>query len=265
MIAAIYSYRKFITRSAWNELRDRYAGSSIGIFWNIVIPLTQIAIYAFVFSTLLGPRVATGANATSNRYAFVLYLCAGILPWIAFSESIARGTQALVRNANYLQKMALPETIFIAQSAVLGLFIAAISLVLFLIVGWPLGLPVSWSYLLLPIVLVLFQGLGFGICLTLAILNAFFRDIGQAIGLILQMWMWLTPVVYSEEILSPTGQMLIHWNPAYGFIIAFRDILLSDRIPALNIWLMMLGWVLVTVVLGSLVLSKLRLEVRDVL
>src|SRR5690349_14545773 len=146
MIEPIYKYRRFIVRSARNELRDRYAGSGIGIFWNVILPLVQIAIYAIVFSTLMGPRVsATGSAA--NKYAFVLYLCAGILPWIAFSECIGRGTQSLVRNARYLQKMALPEAIFVAQSTVEGIFTAAISLTLFVSIGWLLGLPVGWSYL----------------------------------------------------------------------------------------------------------------------
>ena len=265
MIGSLYRYRNFIMRSAWTELRDRYAGSGIGIFWNIIIPLTQIAIYAIVFSTLMGPRATVASAVASSKFAFVLYLCAGMLPWLAFSESVGRGTQALVRNAHYLQKLALPEAIFIAQSALVGTLTAAISLVLFLIVGLPMGLPFGWAYLLLPLILVLFQGLGFGISLILATLNAFFRDIGQAIGLILQMWMWVTPVVYSEKILPAAGQALIRWNPAYGFIIAFRDVFLSNRMPAPEIWAMMLGWVLVSIVIGYVILSRTRTEVRDVL
>jgi lipopolysaccharide transport system permease protein len=264
MFGSLYRYRGFIVRSAWNELRNRYAGSGIGFFWNIVIPLVQIAIYAIVFSTLLGPRV-TAAGVAPNKFAFVLYLCTGMLPWLAFVECISRGTQSLVRNANYLQKMALPEIIFIAQAAVLGFLTSAISLAIFFVIGWPLGLVVGWSYLLLPVVLILFQALGFGIGLTLATLNALFRDIGQVISLLLQMWMWVTPVVYSEKILSLTAQTLIHWNPAYAFISSFRDIFLLNQIPSLLTWGMMLGWVVVSVTLGYFVLSKLRHEVRDVL
>ena len=265
MIASLFQYRKFIVRSAWSELRDRYAGSGIGVFWNVLMPLVQIAIYVFIFSAIMSARVTTSGSKATSQYTFVLYLCAGMLPWLAFSEGIARGTQSLVRNANYLRKMALPEAIFIVQSALVGLLTAAISLALFFAVGWPLGLPVGWSYLLLPAVLVLFQALSFGISLTLATLNVLFRDISQMIGLLLQMWMWLTPIVYSETILSPAGQALMHWNPAYGFIIAFREIFLQNQVPAPATWAMMLGWVLATIALGCLVLSRLRLEVRDVL
>jgi lipopolysaccharide transport system permease protein len=265
MIGPIYRYRRFIVRSAWNELRDRYAGSGIGIFWNVIIPLTQIAIYAIVFSTLMGPRIAASGSTATNRFTFVLYLCTGMLPWLAFAECISRGTQALVRNATYLQKMALPESIFVAQSTLLGFFTAVISLGLFFLIGWPLGLPVGWSYILLPVVLGLFFGLGFGLCLTLATLNAFFRDIGQAIALVLQMWMWVTPVVYSEQILPPAWRPVFHWNPAYGFMTAFRDIFLQNHVPAITTWGMMLGWAAVTVALGYFVLSRLRFEVRDVL
>jgi lipopolysaccharide transport system permease protein len=265
MIASLYQYRKFIVRSAWNELRDRYAGSGMGMFWNVLMPLAQIAIYTFIFSALMNMRVAASGTTSTSQYTFVLYLCAGMLPWLAFSDCIARGTHSLVRNANYLRKMALPEAIFIAQSALVGLLTSAISLGLFFAIGGPLGLMIGWSYLLLPVVLVLFQGLGFGISLILGTLNVLFRDIGQAIGLLLQMWMWLTPIVYSETILPPVGRTLVLWNPAYGFITAFRDIFLHNQAPSLATWGMMLGWTLVSIALGSLVLSRLRLEVRDVL
>jgi lipopolysaccharide transport system permease protein len=265
MIASLYQYRKFIIRSARNELRDRYAGSGIGIFWNVILPLIQIAIYTIVFSTLIGPHVSSTGSAAGNKYAFVLYLCAGMLPWIAFSECIGRGTQSLVRNARYLQKMALPEAIFVAQSTVEGILTAAISLTLFMIIGWLLGLPVGWSYLLLPVLLLLFQALAFGITLILAPLNAFFRDIGQMVPLLLQIWMWSTPIVYSEKLLSPAAQEVMHWNPSYRFINAFRDIFLQDQIPDPVTWAIMLSWIVVSIALGYFVLTKLRPEIRDVL
>src|SRR3569832_676594 len=97
MIESLYKYRRFILRSAWNEMRHRYAGSGIGIFWNILMPLIQIAIYTFIFSTIMGPRVAASGSAPPNRFAFMLYLCAGNQPWLAFTECIGRGTHALVR------------------------------------------------------------------------------------------------------------------------------------------------------------------------
>jgi lipopolysaccharide transport system permease protein len=137
--------------------------------------------------------------------------------------------------------------------------------VLLFIVGWPMGLSIGWSYLLLPAVLVLFQGLSFGVSLTLSTLNVLFRDVGQAITLLLPIWMWLTPIVYSETVLPPAGRALMRWNPAYGFITAFRDIFLHNQVPAAATWGMMLAWVLASVALGGLVLSKLRFEVRDML
>ncbi len=265
MIASLYRYRKFIARSAWNEMRDRYAGSGIGVFWNILVPLIQIAIYVFIFSAIMGARIAAGGQAAPPRFAFVLFLCTGMLPWLAFADSIGRGTQSLVRNASYLQKMALPETIFVAQSSLVGLLSAAISLGLFFLAGIPMGLPIGWAYLLVPVVLLLFQLLGFGFSLLFSSLNVLFRDIGQAITLLLPMWMWLTPIVYAETILPPFGRALIHWNPAYGFITAFRDIFLKNQVPALATWGMMFGWVIASILLGYAVLSKLRVEIRDVL
>jgi len=265
MMAALYRYRTFIARSAWNELRDRYAGSGIGVFWNILVPLIQIAIYVFIFSAIMGARVAANGQGAPKPFAFVLFLCSGMLPWRAFAEAMSRGTLSLVRNASYLKKMALPEVIFIAQSALVGFLSAAISLGLFFLAGIPMGLPVGWSYLLVPVVLLLFQALSFGFSLSLASLNVLFHDVGQAVGLLMPMWMWLTPIVYAETILPPAARALIHWNPAYGFITAFRDIFLNNRVPAPATWGMMIGWVITSIILGYVVLSKLRVEIRDIL
>ena len=139
MIASLYRYRSFIMRSAclaelpeadvktWTELRDRYAGSGIGVFWNILVPLIQIAIYIFIFSAILGARAVAGGSSLPPRFAFVLFLCTGMLPWLSFADSISRGTQSLVRNASYLQKMALPEAIFcIDDNLALGRFAATL-------------------------------------------------------------------------------------------------------------------------------------------
>src|SRR5262245_62096346 len=92
MILNLWRYRWFIARKALSDVRHRYAGSAMGVAWNVVNPLAQILIYALVFSHLMAPRVpGTGSGA-----AFALYLCAGLLPWAAFSECVLRGANSFI-------------------------------------------------------------------------------------------------------------------------------------------------------------------------
>ena len=114
-------------------------------------------------------------------------------------------------------------------------------------------------------VLILFQGFGFGLGLIFSTLNVFLRDIGQALVIALQLWMWLTPIVYVEQILPPGLQAVLRYNPAYPFIDALHRMISAGKWPAPWQWPVMLFWAVATPVVGYLVLRRLRPEIRDVL
>lgn len=261
MIRVLYHHRKYIWQNAWGDLRHRYAGSAIGVIWNIIIPLAQIFIFIVIFTKIMEIRLPI----FSSQFAFPLYLCSGFLPWIAFSECILRGSSSFLENSHYLKKMPIPEQVFVAQAAMsstIGLFI---SLSLLLVIASIMGGSPSWFWLLLPLIAILFQGFGFGLGLLFSIVNVFFRDMGQILGIMVQMWMWATPIVYPETILPEKLMIFMRFNPAYPFIYAIRDVFLYARLPEPWVWWVMIGWALVIPAIGYLVLRKLRPEIRDVL
>jgi ABC-type polysaccharide/polyol phosphate export permease len=98
----------------------------MGVFWNVLIPLLQILILTIVFSQIMEVRLPGAGSAK----AFAIYLCAGLLPWLGFSECVSRGTQSFLENATYLKKLPIPEQIFVAQSTVGGTLSVGISMVL---------------------------------------------------------------------------------------------------------------------------------------
>ena len=261
MIVNLWRYRGFIVRNALSDARHRYAGSAAGVAWNVINPLAQILIYSVVFSQIMADRVP-GAGSGAE---FALYLCAGLLPWAAFSECILRGANAFLENAPYLKKLPIPEQVFVAQNAVsatlfLGISMTLLGLITVITRG---GLSLTW--LGVPAVLVLFQGFGFGLGLIFSTLNVFFRDIGQVLSIALQLWMWLTPVVYVEEILPARLQGLVRHNPAYPFIDALHRMIVGGQWPSAWHWPVMLFWAGATPVVGYLILRRLRPEIRDVL
>ena len=123
-VLVFWNYRLFIWRSAMSDLRHRYAGSTMGVFWNVLIPLAQILIYTLVFSQIMKIRLP-GAGST---VVFAIYLCSGLLPWLGFSECVSRGTQSFLENAHYLKKLPIPEQVFAAQNAVGGTLNIGISM-----------------------------------------------------------------------------------------------------------------------------------------
>lgn len=261
MIRGIYSYRGFIWQRAVADLRHRYAGTGLGVVWNVVHPLTMIAIYSLIFSTLM-PVTAHIPN-TSAHFAYVLYLCSGFLPWLAFSECITRGANAFLENASYLKKLPMPEQVFVAQTAASATLGLAISFSLLLAVALCLGQRPAWPWLLLPIPLICMQFLGFALGLLCGTLNVFFRDIGQVLQVVLQIVLWTAPVIWVEQNLPQQLKVLLRWHPLYPMLQAVRDLFFGASIPGLGTWAWMLAWPALCLLLAWSVFKQLQPEIRD--
>ncbi len=233
----------------------------MGVFWHVLNPLLQILIYTLVFSQVMLVKMPGSASGT----AFALYLCSGLLPWMAFSECILRGTNAFVENANYLRKLPIPEQVFVAQNAASATLGLGISMTVLFVLTMLLGEGPSSAWAGVPAVLVLFQAFGFGLGLIFSTLNAFFRDIGQAVVVGLQLWMWATPIVYVEQILPPSFQAVVRYNPAYPFVDSLHRMIVGGQWPNPVHWPAMVFWACAAPIAGYLVLRRLRPEIRDVL
>lgn len=201
----------------------------------------------------------------SGRLSFTIYLCAGLLPWLAFADEVQRGTSALVDNASYMKKLPIPEAVFVARAALGAAFTLGISMLLLVVLALVAGVPVGASWLAVAGVLALFVGFGYGLALFLATLNVFLRDVGALLGIVLQLWMWLTPIVYLQEILPPRMQELLWLNPAYPFVDALHRAVVQGAWPPATHWLAMAAWSLTGWLVGGAVVSRWRSEIRDAL
>lgn len=255
----LLQYRSYVLHNALDDLRHRYAGTSLGLVWNLFVPLAQIAVYSVVFTQIMVIRMPPGATPRS----FVLYLCAGFLPWIAFTETIVRCGQAFVEHAPLLKRLPVPEEAFVAQAALSSTLSLSISLSLLVVVAMLFGAPPRLSWLLLPVVGLLFQLFAFGIGLFLSCLNIVFRDLSQLLPILLQIWMWATPIVYLEEILPPAFRSWMRWNPAAPFVRSCQSALLDGKVPSAQTFAVMVAWAVGALLLGSFAVRKLRSEIRD--
>jgi lipopolysaccharide transport system permease protein len=258
MLIQLWRHRRFVMKGALVELRQRYAGSAMGILWHIVTPLTQIAIYGIVFSQLLRER---GGARSETHYS--VFLCAGMLPWFVFAESLNRGATILLNSENYLKKLAIPEVVFIAQSVATSALTLGIYALALVIMALSMGIPFSAAWLLLPPVLLLFLALCFGFSLILSTLAVFFRDIVQITSIVTQVWFWITPIVYDMSILRPGLHRVVALNPPSSYIQSIRDILLRGTPPSIERWAWMVGFSAAFVFLGIFTLEHLRSDVRD--
>jgi ABC-type polysaccharide/polyol phosphate export systems, permease component len=258
----IWKYRSYIWNNAISDLKNRYAGSSLGAYWNILQPLLQILLFTFVFSQVM---VAKIPGMDSSTVAFAIYLSAGFVPWISFAEFLNRGSNAFVENATYLKKLAIPEYVFVLQIAAtttISLFISMALLSTFVLM---LGFTIGVYWLILPIVLLLFMLFGLGLVFIFASINVFFRDVSQLLQSIVQIWMWLTPIVYIEDFLPASFAQIIKYNPLYYFVNSFHQIVVYSSHPKTMDWLVMISVSLLSLIVGYVVFKNLRPEIRDVI
>jgi len=265
LVGGLLGHRDYIWQGAWAELRHRYAGTGLGVVWNVVHPLALIAVYSIVFTTLMKGRVP--GQAGNDRFAYVLYLCSGLLPWLAFAECLTRGCNAFAENATYLRKLPIPEQVFVAKSAAAATLGLAISFALLLAVAPLMGLMPGFTWLLLPVPLLALMTMGYGVALLCATLNVFFRDVGQLLTIGLQVVLWTAPIVYVADarVLPPWFVRLLPWHPLYPPLAAVRELFLNHAVPAPWVWAGMVLWPLAFLALARLAFSKLRPEIRDVL
>src|SRR5688572_26743727 len=231
MIHGLYRYRSFIWTNALAELRHRYAGTNLGVVWNVLHPLALIAVYGVVFTQVLRGHVPRAIPGVSDNVSFLLYLTSALLPWMAFAECVSRGCNAFSDNAAYLKKLPIPEQVFVAQTAASATLGLIISFSLLLAISLVLGLRPTIHWLLLPLPLLSLQVLGFGLGLLCGTLNVFFRDIGQLLAVVLQLALWTVPVVYTQQILPEWARAMLPWHPLYPPLEGIRELFLYRQWP----------------------------------
>jgi len=221
------------TRQNWSlfiiflrrEFTGQYLGSVTSVGWALIAPLVMLAIYGYVFGEIFKVRFPE-----ADAVGFLGYLALGMWPWIAFSESVSRAIKAVKDNEALVHKTALPHEIFV-YSTVLATFLThlagytAVMLVLAL-----LGKPLVW--LMLPLVvyymlLVLLLALGLG--LIVAALDVFLNDIEHGVPLILTMWFFSTPILYSPSLLPAGVLPYLNLNPMAYIVVNIRQAMLTGQ------------------------------------
>lgn len=228
MIKALWAYRGFIWSSVMREFHGRYRESLLGAFWSVANPLTMIVIYTVIFGKLMR---ASLPGHESTPFAFSIYLCAGVITWGLFAETLGRLNNVFLDNGNLIKKSNFPRICLPAISILSSLInfgiLLAVYLIFLAVVGhWP-----GWVLLaVIPLlILQLLFALGFGI--FLGTLNVFFRDVGQLMGIVLQFWFWLTPIVYTWTALPAGVQAVLKFNPMQPLILAYQGIFLDRLWP----------------------------------
>lgn len=263
MAAHLWRYRELIARLVKRDVLGRYKGSLLGLAWSFVTPLIMLAIYTFVFTVVFNARWGVGGE--ESKSVFALQLFAGLIVHGILAEVLTRSPGLILLNTNYVKKVVFPLEILPLIPLGSALFHAAVSaLVLILAQLIVLG-TLPWSVWMLPLVLLPLIILAMGISWLLASLGVFLRDIGQTMGLLATMLLFLSPIFYPISALPESFHGIIHANPLTFIIEQVRLVLLEGQWPNISGLLKYLAVALVVAWLGFAWFQKTRKGFADVL
>lgn len=227
MLLAIYGYRGFIWSSIKRDFQSRYQTSMLGALWLVLQPLAMILVYTLVFSEVMKARMPNNAGP----FAYSIYLCSGVLTWGLFTEILDKSQSVFISNANLIKKLSFPKIclpVIITVSAILNFAIIFSLFIVFLIFTGNFPGVLFLSVLPVLALQVLFAvGLG----MTLGVMNVFFRDVGQFVGVLLQFWFWFTPIVYVLSSLPEWARKLLMYNPMARVMQSYQSIFAYNQQP----------------------------------
>ncbi|ROP20111.1 ABC transporter permease [Vibrio crassostreae] len=242
------------------DIKDRYLGSYLGVFWLVIQPVISIFIFWFVFQ--VGFK-----TASVGEHPFFLWLVAGILPWFYFSEAFSSASSSVIEQANLIKKISFNSLLLPIVKIINSLFIHVFFLVLFTIIALSYGYNITFEWISLLYYLACLILLTTGVSLITSSLNPFIRDIGQIVGVLVQFGFWLTPIFWNLNTIPERFQKLFEYNPVYYIVKGYRDVVL-DNTP---FWsepqkaILFLCFVIILNVVGLAIFRKLRPHYPDVL
>ena len=223
----LWTYRELLYFLTWRDVKVRYKQTLLGIVWVVTQPLLM----TLIFSVFLGmlARVPTGG------LPYPLLIFTGLLPWNLFSSGVSAAAYSVVGNSNLISKVYFPRVLIPAASIAARLVDFAIS---FAILAGILGyyrlvrhydIALTWNLAAIPFLIALTTLLSFGLGMLVSALNVRYRDVGIALPVVIQLWMFVSPVLYAVGIVPGRWQRLYALNPLVGVIEGFRAALLGGR------------------------------------
>lgn len=271
--AELRASKEILANLTMREVRGKYKRSFLGQAWSLLNPIASLAIYTVVFGFVLKAQPPPGDP--SGIDVFTLWLACALLPWTFFANTLTGGMNALLGNANLVQKVYFPRFTLVASSMLASLVTFGFEMLVLLAIAVLFGSNV-WIWLplvLVTIALLALFGLGLGLMLSIA--NVYFRDTAQFVGIGMQVWFYATPIVYPVKLIADKEALwrsngrdfpltwLYQLNPMERFATVFRSLLYDNRMPAWGDLAYCLGAAAVSVTLGWLVFSKYQARIAE--
>ncbi|MBZ9540433.1 ABC transporter permease [Modicisalibacter tunisiensis] len=263
-LSAIRASIPVILHLARQDLVERHSGSLLGAAWTFIAPLVNILVFVLVFSRIMGAKLE-GFGAEIDQYSYSIYLICGVLAWTAFANSLGRITNLYKDQSHLVTKvhvslLALPLAVLLAETIVylisMGFFVGFLLLIDFPLSGYWLGVPLVYALQCLSV---------YAVGLSLAVMAVYLKDIKEVVAVVLQVWFWVTPIVYVSQILPPWALGWMQLNPFFCIVNSYRELIMYQRIPPLEPLALFAAGTALVLCLSLWLLGRTERDLRDCL
>jgi ABC-type polysaccharide/polyol phosphate export permease len=245
-LSAIWRYRDLVRNLVARDLRVKYKGSTLGFAWSLVHPVVLAAVYTVAFRYILNVRVEH----------FPAFLLSGLLPWSCFATSLAQATGSIADNSPLVRKVAFPRVI-LPIGCVLSQFTQfALMYAVIVPITAAMGPGLSPALLAIAPIVLLQMAFTLGLSLLLATAYVYFRDTRHLVEVALQIWFWVTPIVYAMALVPEQWRPLFWLNPMAGFVTAYQRIVVDGAWPTPALTAGLVTVATVTSVIGLAVFTR---------
>jgi lipopolysaccharide transport system permease protein len=255
-LSEMWEYRELLYFLVWRNVKVRYKQTAIGAAWAIIQPLMTMIIFTLVFGKF--------ANVPSDGVPYPIFSYAALLPWTYFATSLNLSILSVVNSSNLITKVYFPRLLLPISAILSGLIDFGISFIFFLVMMIWYGTIPGWGVVFLPGFVLLTVLTALSVSLWLSAINVRYRDVGQAIPFLIQLWLFASPVAYPLSVVPEKWRFLYSLNPMTGVIEGFRWALLGKEAPDMLPLVVSVGVVLALLFSGILFFKRLEETFADV-
>jgi len=221
----VIQYRDLIYQLIRRDIVARYKRSVLGIVWTMLQPLGMMLVMGIVFSTLF-----------KQVDGYIAYLLSGLIAWTFFAQTTNSAIYQIVWGSALIRRIYIPTSAFPISSIGTGLVNLILSLVPLVLIMLAVGRPIHWTLFFIPIPILFLTAFGLGVSLIISTMTVYFPDIKEMYQILVQAWMYLTPIMYPADILPQRYSFwILHLNPMYYMVQMFRAPIYEGVLPSLDI------------------------------
>jgi lipopolysaccharide transport system permease protein len=225
-LSELWEYRELLYFLIWRDVKVRYKQTFIGAAWAVIQPLTTMIVFTVIFGKF--------ASMPSDGLPYPLFSYAALLPWNYFARSFGSSINSVVDNSHLITKVYFPRLLLPISATLSGIIDFGVSFVFLIGMMMWYGTVPSWkTWIVLPMLVVFTILTALSVSLWLSVINVRYRDVGQAIPFLIQLWLFVSPVAYPLSVVPEKWRLIYSLNPITGIIAGFRWTLLGSEMPSL--------------------------------